>query len=44
MIVISRRFQGPPEPGHGGDTCGLLAREIEGPAAVTLHMPPPLER
>jgi len=44
MIVISSRFRGPPESGHGGYTCGLLAREIDGAAAVTLHVPPPLER
>jgi hypothetical protein len=44
VIVISRRFRGPPESGHGGYTCGLLAREIDGPAAVTLKKPPPLER
>ena len=29
-IVIDRRFHGPPESGHGGYTCGLLAREIDG--------------
>jgi len=44
MIVINSRFRGPPESGHGGYTCGLLAREIDGAAAVTLHVPPPLER
>jgi hypothetical protein len=44
VIVINRRFRGPPESGHGGYTCGLLAREIDGPAAVTLRMPRPLER
>ena len=43
-IVIERRFRGPPESGHGGYTCGLLAREIPGAAEVSLRMPPPLER
>jgi hypothetical protein len=44
MIVIERRFQGPPESGHGGYTCGLLAREIPGATEVSLRVPPPLER
>jgi hypothetical protein len=43
-VVIDRRFQGPPDSGHGGYTCGLLAREIPGAAAVSLHLPPPLDR
>ena len=43
-VVIERRFRGPPESGHGGYTCGLLAREIPGVAEVSLRMPPPLER
>lgn len=44
IVVIDRRFRGPPESGHGGYTCGLLAREIPGAVAVSLHAPPPLER
>jgi hypothetical protein len=43
-IVIDRRFHGPPESGHGGYTCGLIAAFIDGPAEVTLRRPPPLER
>jgi len=43
-IVIQRRFHGPPESGHGGYTCGLLARDIQGAAQVSLRSPPPLER
>lgn len=27
-IVIERRFHGPPQSGHGGYTCGPLAREL----------------
>jgi hypothetical protein len=42
-VVIERRFNGPPDSGNGGYTCGLLAREIDGPAEVTLRKPPPLE-
>ena len=41
-MVIDPRFNGPPDSGNGGYTCGLLAREVEGPAEVTLRMPPPL--
>jgi hypothetical protein len=43
-IVIDRRFHGPPESGHGGYTCGLLAREIGGAAQVSLRSPPPLDQ
>ena len=43
-LTIDPSFNGPPESGNGGYTCGLLAREIEGPAAVSLRKPPPLER
>jgi len=43
-IVIERRFHGPPGSGHGGYTCGLVAREMEGAAQVLLRSPPPLER
>jgi len=41
-IVIDRRFNGPPGTANGGYACGLLARLIDGPAAVTLRRPPPL--
>jgi hypothetical protein len=44
MIVIERCYCGPPDSGHGGYTCGLLGREIEGAAEVSLRAPPPLER
>ena len=42
-IVIDRRFCGPPDSGNGGYTCGLVASRVDGPAEVTLRMPPPLE-
>lgn len=42
-IVVDRRFAGPPESGNGGYVCGRLGRLLEGPAAVTLSLPPPLE-
>jgi hypothetical protein len=43
-LVIERQFRGPTESANGGYTCGLLASLMHGPAAVTLRLPPPLER
>lgn len=43
-VVIEGRFNGPPDSGNGGYTCGLLARFVEGPAVVSLRKPPPLGR
>ncbi len=42
-IRIDSRFHGPPHSGNGGYSCGLIARHIDGPAAVRLRVPPPLE-
>jgi hypothetical protein len=42
-IVIEARYQGPPQSGNGGYVCGRLAAFLEGPAAVRLREPPPLE-
>jgi hypothetical protein len=42
-IWIDRRFHGPPDSGNGGYTCGVVAAEVDGPAEVTLRLPPPLE-
>jgi hypothetical protein len=42
-IVIDRRFCGPSDSGNGGYACGLVAAHVEGPAEVTLRLPPPLE-
>jgi hypothetical protein len=42
-IVVSKRFRGPPESGNGGYVCGRLASFIDGPAAVRLRVPPPLD-
>jgi hypothetical protein len=41
-IFVAARFRGPPMSGNGGYVAGSLARSIEGPAAVRLHLPPPL--
>ena len=43
VVVISRRFRGPPDSANGGYACGLLARRLAGSARVRLHQPPPLE-
>jgi hypothetical protein len=43
-VVIGTRFNGPPDSGNGGYSCGLLAREIEGAAEVSLRAPPPVGR
>lgn len=42
-VVIAARFNGPPTSGNGGYVSGLMARELDGPAVVTLRIPPPLE-
>ena len=43
-IIIDSCFCGPPDSGHGGYVCGLVAGFIEGTAEVTLHKPPPLNQ
>src|SRR5579859_1978931 len=43
-FTIARRFCGPPDSGNGGYVCGLIACYLDGPAEVTLRLPPPLER
>lgn len=42
-MIIDRRFNGPPDSGNGGVTCGLLATAVDlDIAEVTLRLPPPL--
>jgi hypothetical protein len=43
-VTIEPRFNGPPESGHGGYSCGLLGASFEAPMAVSLRVPPPLSR
>jgi hypothetical protein len=44
-VVIPRRYNGPPDSGNGGYSCGVLAGLVDAPAVeVTLRAPPPLER
>lgn len=42
-VIIPSRFNGPPDSGNGGYSCGALANFIDGPARVRLHVPPPLD-
>lgn len=42
-IIIDRRFHGPPASGNGGYSCALVSQFIDGPAAVRLRIPPPLD-
>jgi hypothetical protein len=42
-VVIGRRFCGPPNSGNGGYVCGVLAKDIEGPATSVLRAPVPLD-
>jgi hypothetical protein len=43
-ITVPARFNGPPTSGQGGYSCALLAALIEGPTAVSLRRPVPLEQ
>jgi hypothetical protein len=42
-MIIPARFNGPDGSGNGGYTCGLVGGLIDGPAEVTLRVPPPLD-
>ena len=43
-VIIDRRFCGPKNSGNGGYSAGLFAQFIDGPAAVMLKSPPPLNK
>ena len=43
-VTIERRFRGPLDSANGGYAAGLLGSRLDGPAQVTLRLPPPLER
>ena len=40
-IVLERRFNGPPATANGGYACGVVAKHVDGPAAVSLRRPGP---
>lgn len=42
-VVIKKRFCGPKTSGNGGYSAGLFAQIIDGPAAIMLQRPPPLD-
>jgi hypothetical protein len=42
-ITIARQFCGPPNSGNGGYVCGVLAKDIDGPATSVLRAPVPLD-
>lgn len=42
-IVIAQQFCGPPNSGNGGYVCGLIARDVEGPATSVLRARVPLD-
>jgi hypothetical protein len=44
VLRIDGRYNGPPDSGNGGVTCGLLAIHVDAPVVqVTLRTPPPLD-
>lgn len=43
-IVIDERFCGPAGSANGGYACAMAAQWLDGPAEVTLRVPPPLRR
>jgi hypothetical protein len=44
IMIIESTYCGPSTSGQGGYVCGLLGTYIQGPADVTLRIPPPLDR
>ena len=43
-VTIARRFNGPPDFGHGGYSCGVVAGQLDARVAtVSLRRPPPLD-
>jgi hypothetical protein len=44
LLVIARRFRGPPQSGNGGYTAGMLAAAAAQPVEIRLMKPPPLEK
>ena len=43
LLCIDRRFNGPPDSGNGGYSCGLIAVAIGKPVKVRLVQPVPRE-
>jgi hypothetical protein len=43
-VIVPSRFNGPPASGQGGYSSGVLVAHLEGPAAVSLRRPIPLDQ
>jgi hypothetical protein len=43
-VTVPARFNGPPASGNGGYSCGVVAATLDGPAAVSLRRPVPLDQ
>jgi hypothetical protein len=43
-VTVPSRFNGPPASGNGGYSCGVVASVLDGPAAVSLRRPVPLDQ
>jgi hypothetical protein len=43
-VTVPSRFNGPPSSGNGGYSCGVVAAALDGPAAVSLRRPVPLDQ
>ena len=41
-LRLDPRFNGPPGTANGGYACGAVGELVDGPAEVSLRMPPPL--
>jgi hypothetical protein len=42
-LIVPSRFNGPPASGNGGYSCGVVAALFDGPCAVSLRRPVPLD-
>jgi hypothetical protein len=43
-LFVPSRFNGPPAGGNGGYSCGVVAARFDGPCAVSLRRPVPLDQ
>lgn len=43
QLIIPAQYNGPPNSGNGGYSCGALGVLVDGPAKIRLSSPPPLE-
>lgn len=43
-VTVPSRFNGPPKSGQGGYSSGVLAAHLEGPVAVSLRRPVPVDQ